>query len=165
MNYRNELGVLQPAGFWDPLGLSKGITQEKFDQYRTAELKHGRVAQLAVVGYLAQENFRLGGFISPIDNLKFTDIHNGVSALFDVPVLGWVQLLALIGFFEKVVWKQIPDQPIGSFYGGYLGPEPDDKMRNRELQHGRLAMLGSVELLTHDIATHGSESLFVLHHF
>jgi hypothetical protein len=37
-----------PTGFFDPLGLSSNIDQETFDQYRTAELKHGRVAQLAV---------------------------------------------------------------------------------------------------------------------
>ena len=48
MGYENELGVIQPTGFFDPWGLSDGIDQETFDQYRTAELKHGRVAQLAV---------------------------------------------------------------------------------------------------------------------
>ena len=124
MSFDNELGVLNPVGFWDPLGLSNGITQEKFDQYRTAELKHGRVSQLAVVGYLAQENFRISGYISPIDGLKFSDIDNGVSAITQVPVLGWLQLIALVGFFESVVWKQIPGEPIGSFYGGYNGPPP-----------------------------------------
>ena len=165
MSFEDELGVLGPVGFWDPLGLSNGITQEKFDQYRTAELKHGRVSQLAVVGYLAQDNFRISGYISPIDKLKFSDIDNGVSAITQVPALGWLQLIILVGFFESVVWKQIPDQPIGSFYGGYNGPEPDSDMRNRELQHGRLAMLGIMELLTHDIATAGSESLFTVHHF
>ena len=35
--------------------LLQGIDQETFDRYRTAELKHGRVAQLAVVGYLVPE--------------------------------------------------------------------------------------------------------------
>ena len=165
MSFENELGVLKPVGFWDPLGLSNGITQEKFDQYRTAELKHGRVSQLAVVGYLAQENFRIAGYLSPVDKLKFDDVTNGVAAITQVPILGWLQLIALVGFFESVVWKQIPGEPIGSFYGAYNGPAPDSDMRNRELQHGRLAMLGIMELLTHDIATQGSESLFTLHHF
>ena len=84
-----------------------GITQEKFDQYRTAELKHGRVSQLAVIGYLAQDNFRISGYLSPIDKLKFDDITNGVAAITQVPILGWLQLIALVGFFESVVWKQI----------------------------------------------------------
>ena len=165
MSFENELGVIKPTGFWDPLGLSKGISQEKFDQFRTAELKHGRVAQLAVIGYLAQDNFRISGYLSPSAELKFSDITNGVSAIWEVPILGWIQIFALVGFFETTVWKQIPGEPIGSFYGGYNGPAPDAEMRTRELQHGRLAMLGIMELITHDIATQGSESLFTVHHF
>ena len=42
--YENELGVIAPTGFWDPCKLSNGIDEETFAQYRTAELKHGRVA-------------------------------------------------------------------------------------------------------------------------
>lgn len=165
MSFDTELGVLKPVGFWDPLGLSKGITQDKFDQYRTAELKHGRVSQLAVIGYLAQDNFRISGYLAPTSGLKFSDVHNGVSAITEVPIYGWIQLIAFVGFLESVVWKQIPGEPIGSFYGGYNGPAPDSDMRNREIQHGRLAMLAIMELITHDVATAGSESLFTVHHF
>jgi hypothetical protein len=39
MGYENELGVIAPTGFFDPLGLSSNIDQETFDAYRTAELK------------------------------------------------------------------------------------------------------------------------------
>jgi hypothetical protein len=39
MGYENEVGVIAPTGFWDPLGLSKDIDQETFDAYRAAELK------------------------------------------------------------------------------------------------------------------------------
>lgn len=37
--FENELGVIAPTGFFDPLGFTQDIDQEKFDQYRTAELK------------------------------------------------------------------------------------------------------------------------------
>ena len=40
--------------FWDPLGLSKDIDRTTFEQRREAELKHGRVAMLAVVGLVIQ---------------------------------------------------------------------------------------------------------------
>ena len=39
MGYENELGVIDPTGFFDPLGLSSNIDQETFDAYRAAELK------------------------------------------------------------------------------------------------------------------------------
>ena len=41
MGYENELGVIAPTGFFDPLGLSSNIDQETFDAYRAAELKVG----------------------------------------------------------------------------------------------------------------------------
>lgn len=45
-----EYGVLPPVGFFDPLGLSKGISEEKFRRWRTVEIKHGRVAMMAFLG-------------------------------------------------------------------------------------------------------------------
>ena len=38
-SYENELGVIAPTGFFDPLGLSANIDQETFDAYRVSELK------------------------------------------------------------------------------------------------------------------------------
>ena len=40
------------VGFWDPLGLLKDADQERFDRLRTVETKHGRIAQLAILGHL-----------------------------------------------------------------------------------------------------------------
>ena len=75
--FQNEIGALPPVGFWDPAGLSDGISQERFDEYRLAELKHGRVAQLAVLGYIAPETYRFvetyGWFTSPTGVLQLPD--------------------------------------------------------------------------------------------
>lgn len=45
-DFSDRAGALPPIGYWDPLGLAS--SEEKFDQYRAAELKHGRVSMLAV---------------------------------------------------------------------------------------------------------------------
>mmetsp|Transcript_76337 Transcript_76337/g.163719 ORF Transcript_76337/g.163719 Transcript_76337/m.163719 type:complete len:232 (-) Transcript_76337:435-1130(-) len=64
----NEDCITAPLGepgkyYWDPLNLAEEITPEKRRQYRTAEIKHGRVAMLAVLGDLAQQRIRFPGEI------------------------------------------------------------------------------------------------------
>jgi hypothetical protein len=50
--FEGELGVQQPLGYWDPLGLVADGDKTKFDRLRYVELKHGRISMLAVAGYL-----------------------------------------------------------------------------------------------------------------
>ena len=38
-----ELGVQDPIGFWDPLGLSADKDQATFKRRRAVEIKHGRI--------------------------------------------------------------------------------------------------------------------------
>jgi len=164
--FKDELGVLLPVGYWDPLGLANNISEEKFRQYRIAELKHGRVAMAAVVGYIVQEVVRFPGFLYPKEGLKFADIPNGVAAIGAVPLLGWIQILALIGLLENGICKQKDDAAPGDFGTGYFGNfDKNENKLNKELQNGRLAMLGIAELITHDIAKPVGDSLFTLHHF
>jgi hypothetical protein len=141
--FENELGVIDPTGFFDPLGLSNNIDQATFDQYRTAELKHGRVAQLAVVGYVVQEVYRFPGEIAP--GLKFADVPNGVAAINAIPALGWLQIFFLIGAVDY--YGLLGDFDIGK---PSLTPEELEKRQLNELQHGRLAQLAVLELFRHD---------------
>jgi hypothetical protein len=143
MGYENEPGVIAPTGFFDPWGLSDGIDQETFDQYRTAELKHGRVAQLAVVGYVVQEVFRWPGEIAP--GLAYADIPNGVAAIDAIPFLGWAQIFFLIGAVDY--YGVLGDFPSGK---PNLPADVLEKRQLQELQHGRLAMLATMELFRHD---------------
>ena len=55
--FESELGVQAPVGFWDPLGLSSSGDVDDFKRRREVELKHGRVAMLAAVGFLVAEQF------------------------------------------------------------------------------------------------------------
>jgi hypothetical protein len=146
-DYSEELGVIAPTGFWDPLGLSSKIDQDTFDTYRAAELKHGRVAQLAVIGYVVQEACRFPGNLS-LDT-KFADIPNGLDAIKEVPFGGWAQILIGVALVE---YKGL-DGSVGSFAQGQLDL-PEDILEKRqlcELQHGRIAMLAIAELVRHDI--------------
>ena len=50
--FENELGVQPPVGFWDPLGFTKTDDALSFRRRRYVELKHGRVAMFACLGYI-----------------------------------------------------------------------------------------------------------------
>lgn len=52
LDISGELGAQAPLGAFDPLGIMDGGDQAQFDLYRETEIVHGRVAMLAVVGYL-----------------------------------------------------------------------------------------------------------------
>jgi Chlorophyll A-B binding protein len=126
------------------LGLSTNIDQETFDAYRVSELKHGRVCQLAVIGYIVPEIYRFPGEIAP--GLKFADIPNGVAAIDAIPALGWAQMFFLIGAVDYYGF-------LGSFEAGQgagIDAAELEKRQLNELQHGRLAMLAVLELLRHD---------------
>eukprot|EP00981_Chlorochromonas_danica_P016219 scaffold16088_cov159-Ochromonas_danica.AAC.1 len=143
MGFENEAGVTAPAGFFDPLGLSKDIDQATFDQYRESELKHGRVAQLAVLGYIVPEIFKFPGDIAP--GISFDSIPNGVAAIQAVPALGWLQIFFLIGAVDYRGYLVLGDTE-----GKGKTPEELRKAQDQELNHGRLAMLAILELLRHD---------------
>lgn len=123
---------------------------------------------------IVQEFARWPGYISPVDGLKFADVPNGVAALGSIPLLGWLQIIALVGFYETVVLKQEEGAEPGTFGTGYFtdygrigrleGEKKVEKL-TKELQNGRLAMLAIMELLTHDIAKPAGESVLTLHHF
>ena len=179
-------GVIVPTGYFDPLNLA--TSEEKFEKFRAAELKHGRVAMLAVVGYVVPEFYRWGGEIN--FGLKFADIPNGIAAVSAVPALGWLQIITLIGAVESVStlfsivcssggqrahshFSNIPhfllivgtyfDPTMNTGFHLYqegilqydigkpdLAPEAAVVRETQELQHGRLAMLATLELLRHD---------------
>ena len=135
--------VILPTGYFDPLGLANNIDQATFDQYRSAELKHGRVAMLAVCGYVVPEFYTFPGEIAP--GLAFADVPHGLAALSAVPSLGWMQIFFLIGAVDYY-----------GFFGNYEAGKPRftpdvlARRQTQELQNGRLAMLATLELLRHD---------------
>lgn len=139
-----SLSLFGATGFWDPCYLSDKIDQETFDKYRTAELKHGRVAMLAVCGYVAAEIWRWPGNIAT--GLKFADVPNGIAAIGTVPFFGWLQIIGFVGLVD--VYGFLGDFEIGKLPG--TDPQFLERRKLSELQHGRIAMLAILELFRHD---------------
>ena len=99
-------------GYWDPLNIGES-SPETIGWFRHAEIKHGRVAMAAFVGYCVQANgihfpWLLqgplpGGINADVPAVSFGDIAaaGGPAAQWDaLPTNAKLQILLLIGFFE-----------------------------------------------------------------
>jgi hypothetical protein len=157
--FANELGVQEPLGFWDPLKLLEGKDQDRFDRLRYVEIKHGRIAQLAFLGYITTEyGYRLPGNIDLAGD-TFESIPGGFAALSAIPGLGLFQIVLLIGWLEIAGWKQDPNSFPGdfgasSFPVGFLQKNVSEdlklKYRAQELNQGRAAQMGILALMVHE---------------
>lgn len=163
----NLSGALAPVGFWDPLGFAEKAPPNTLKRYREAEITHGRVAMLAVVGFLVGEKVEGSSFLFDA-SIKGP----AITHLAQVPALFWVALAIAIGGAEtrraEIGWvnpSYVPvDQP-GLLRDDYnpgdigfdpLGLKPTDPaefkiMNTKELQNGRLAMLGAAGFMAQEL--------------
>ena len=171
-------------GFYDPLGLADKSFWDQGEEatigfLRHAELKHGRIAMAAFVGYIVQSNFHftwpqtLAGDLPPSLDLS-------PEAQWDaIPQYAKVQIFLLIGilelFDENGGGGQLPHCMSGRKPGEYPTFQPfrddvhfifdlydpfgftkkrseEDKAKGRivELNNGRLAMIGIFGFLAED---------------
>jgi len=166
--FADELpGALAPVGFFDPLGFAEKADENTMKRYREAELTHGRVSMLAVVGFLVGEKVEGSSFL-------FDASVSGpaITHLSQVPAGFWVALTIVIGAAEQsraekgwVEPVEVPvDQPgllRADYYPGDLGfdplglmPEDSEElkiMQTKELQNGRLAMLAAAGFLAQEL--------------
>merc|ERR1711920_743366 len=84
-------GALPPVGFFDPLGLAEKANDATLLRYREAEVTHGRVSMLAVLGFLVGEKVEGSSFL-------FDAQVSGpaITHLKQVPIAFWIILLVTI---------------------------------------------------------------------
>jgi len=156
-----------PMKYFDPLGMAKDGDADTFRRRRVAEIKNGRVAMWACMGYIVPEYFRWPGYCSPSMDLKFTDLPNGVAALYKMPAEGWAQIGIFIAYLELFPMRQEKDRIPGDAPGfGRLGVpifaskcdvEGSRRSLEAEINNGRLAMVAIVGMVTQN-ALFGSTS-------
>ena len=136
---------------WDPLGLSDNMDEANLRLIRAAELKHGRVAMLAVVGWVwTATGTHFEGLISTSKGISFADLAaagNPVLAAAKVPGAGIWQMIFAIGALE-VYWegKYPATECAGNFGVPAVTQDPAKlkELETIELKHGRLAMIGII---------------------
>merc|ERR1712071_614998 len=151
-----ELGVTEPLGVFDPLGWLE-TEPEAFERRRAVERKHGRVAMAAVVGNIVHHgHITFDGYLSPSENLKFSDVPTGVDGIRAIPTAGLLQILF---FFALVELAWMPASKYDGDYGvGWFGDnieDPAEKARklNVELNNGRAAMMGIMGNMVVEVMT------------
>ena len=139
---------------WTPL-----LTEERFDRLRWVEIKHGRIAMLAVVDHMVQQNVRLPGMLSTKDSIAFADVPNGLAAFSKIPPLGMLQIILAIGVHELFVVKRVEGLfPGDCTIGGNIFQSSWDKFsgeiktskRAIELNNGRAAQIGILAMMVHE---------------
>mmetsp|Transcript_11676 Transcript_11676/g.30495 ORF Transcript_11676/g.30495 Transcript_11676/m.30495 type:complete len:198 (+) Transcript_11676:82-675(+) len=146
-----EIGVGPETGgvMWDPAGFGKLASPTTMKWFRASELKHGRVAMLATIGYTYPE---MPWFAQAFPGDAYSH-SNPIKAALAVPPEAWAQVVLFCGVMEwslnggKVTMMTMFDgtsRAPGDFGWdpmGLMSPANEERMKMRELQHGRLAMI------------------------
>ena len=142
----------------DPLNFLDGADEERFNRLRYVEIKHGRIAMLAVLGHIHTTfGARIPGNID-YSGTSFASVKTGIAGLSDIPTPGLIQIIAFIGFLEIFVMK---DKGKGEFPGDlrngmfkWSGTDEDLlEKRAIELNNGRAAQMGILGLMVHEQLT------------
>jgi hypothetical protein len=153
MGYEKEIGAQAPLGFFDPLSLLKDADQETFDRYRYAELKHGRIAMLAVLGHIVTtKGDRFPGEIAY--GVPFSSIKNGLAAFTTIPSAGVLQLFFFIGLLElgfSTVQKDIEAFCTNEAKKAGWSEATLKNKQAIELNNGRAAQMGILTLVVHEL--------------
>jgi hypothetical protein len=173
-------GALPPVGNFDPLGFAKNADLGQIKKYREAELQHGRVAMLAAIGMLVTEepiefhplfeaaNKDIGPAIRHLDEVRAVE-----PLFFEILglIIGGLELnRALVGFKAPdsgtlgrassdsgTMFQDLNDD----YYPGDVGfdplnlkpedPEEFAELHTKELQNGRLAMIGASGMILQEL--------------
>merc|ERR1719262_28508 len=135
---------------WDPLGLAANADEANLNLMRAAELKHGRVAMLATVGWAwTATGTHFTGTLSKSQKITFDELAqlDNLAAAAKVPSAGIWQIIIVCGIVE-VTWERMyPSNKSAGNYGVPAMTQDPEKLKElelAELKHGRLAMLGII---------------------
>jgi len=157
-------GILDPTGFFDPAGFcsQEGVTEGKIRFYREVELKHARVAMLAAFGFPVAEQFH--PLFATDDAPSYIAFQQTPLQTFWPVVVMAIAVLEVYSVFTfenpagGQPWAIRSDHVAGDLGFDPLGLKPDSaaelaEMQTKELQNGRLAMIGIAGMIVQELVT------------
>jgi len=138
----------------DALDLATGDDERAF-RLKTAEIKHCRVAMLAVAGAIFQDIAQDPGYAKIVGGAKLTAAHDKIVSQGGMAqILLWVsfaEVFGTIALFETLEGKRAP----GDFKFDPLGFGKQDMktLQLKEIKNGRLAMLAIGGIVHHYFIT------------
>jgi len=150
-------GVSAPLGFFDPLDFCGEASEGKIRFYREVELKHGRVAMLAALGFVVGEQFHplWGGSVDVPSYIAFqeTPLQDFWPAV--VLAISVAEVFSVFSFQNPAgnePWTIRTDHEAGDFGFDPIGLKPTDaaelkEMQTKELNNGRLAMIAAAGMI------------------
>jgi len=155
--FANEIGAQPPLGFYDPMGFLASEDETQYLWLRDAEIKHGRVAMLAMVGYLTT---KAGYRIEGMEDIPagFGVFNKGLYTT-DLSRTNVIWTLTTMLILEVAIVRD------GLGTGKHPGDYRNDTFKNwdkkaddyklsqraKELNNGRAAMMGILGLMVHEI--------------
>jgi len=152
---KNTAGLVGDAGF-DPLGLSEWFDVKWMQE---AEIKHGRTAMLAVLGFVVQEFVTLPMY-THVDDSNMAPQVVGLSAMLQIALfMGWIEVTTNKGNVTMENMFSDPDRVPGKLgfdplnFGKGKTAEQMQKLELQEIKNGRLAMLAIGGMIHHNFVT------------
>jgi light-harvesting complex I chlorophyll a/b binding protein 1 len=157
-----DVGTTRPLGVYDPLGLMTK-NPEKYRRFQEMEIKHGRIAMLAVLHVITTgAGYKWSGYASYLSfpPVKFEDIPAGTLASWAaLPQAGWAQIVCLVAILDNSLFAQDPNLEPGDVVGDkipwvrYSDPAVKNYKLNAERNNGRAAMMGIIGMMIHESLT------------
>lgn len=150
-------GISKPLQFFDPLNLSE--KDERLTFFREAELKHGRIAMVSsllipLFDKMDENVLGIYSFDHFPTNVKMSIIGSMFMSEFTSMIYGWENPI------EKPFTLKPFYQPgdLGFQTPNQISEEEYDILMDKELNNGRLAMIGTVGMIVQQLVT--QEHLF-----